>query len=64
MLRKARGLALKAVAKEAAISVPFLSEIERGMKLPSLHVLAAVANALGVSVVELLKGLPRYEARP
>jgi transcriptional regulator with XRE-family HTH domain len=60
-LRKDKGLALKAVAAAAGISLPFLSEIERGQKLPSLNVLSEVAAALGVSVVELLRGLPRYE---
>lgn len=60
-LRKDRGLALKAVAANAGISLPFLSEIERGQKLPSLAVLARLAPALGTSVVQILSGLERYD---
>lgn len=64
-LRKAKGLALKAVSAQAGISLPFLSEVERGQKLPTLNVLVKLATALDTSVVGVLSGLPRYgPARP
>lgn len=48
---------LKDVAEEARISMPYLSEIERGRKEPSSEVLAAAAHALGLSLADLLTGV-------
>ena len=41
------------VATVAGISVQYLSEVERGRKEPSSEVLAAVAGALGLRLVDL-----------
>ncbi|MEP7763845.1 helix-turn-helix transcriptional regulator [Sanguibacter sp. 25GB23B1] len=41
------------VAAVAGVSVQYLSEIERGRKEPSSEVLAAVAGALGLRLVDL-----------
>ena len=51
---------MTAVAAAAGISLPFLLEIERGYKLPSLNMLAWVAEVVDTSLVALLSGLPRY----
>ena len=56
-----QGLALKVVAKRAEISPPYLSEVERGRKLPALNVLVRIAEALGTTAVEVLRGLSRYD---
>jgi transcriptional regulator with XRE-family HTH domain len=65
--RLAQERTLKDVAETARISVPYLSEIERGRKEPSSEVLAAAARALGLSLTDLL-GLAQGElarlARP
>jgi transcriptional regulator with XRE-family HTH domain len=45
---------LRDVADEARISMPYLSEIERGRKEASSEVLAAAAHALGLSLADLL----------
>ncbi|MEU7721560.1 helix-turn-helix domain-containing protein [Streptomyces tibetensis] len=45
---------LKDVADEARISMPYLSEVERGRKEASSEVLAAAAHALGLSLGDLL----------
>lgn len=45
---------LKDVADAARISVPYLSEVERGRKEASSEVLAAAAHALGLSLGDLL----------
>ncbi|MFI7589213.1 helix-turn-helix domain-containing protein [Spongisporangium articulatum] len=42
------------VATEAQISMPYLSEVERGLKEASSEVLAAVCRALGIGVGDLL----------
>ena len=51
---------LKDVADEARISMPYLSEVERGRKEASSEVLAAAARALGLGLTDLLT-LARHE---
>ncbi|WP_240660250.1 helix-turn-helix transcriptional regulator [Streptomyces sp. WAC 01529] len=67
--RLAQERTLKDVADAARISMPYLSELERGRKEGSSEVLAAAAHALGLRLSDLLSlaqgqlaGLPR--ARP
>ncbi|QEV19858.1 helix-turn-helix domain-containing protein [Streptomyces alboniger] len=67
--RLAQERTLKDVADAARISMPYLSELERGRKEASSEVLAAAAHALGLRLSDLLSlaqgrlvGLPR--ARP
>lgn len=52
--RLAQERTLKDVADEARISMPYLSELERGRKEASSEVLAAAAHALGLGLAELL----------
>ena len=60
-LRLEQGVALKVIAKRAEISLAYLSEVERGRKLPAIDVLARIADALNTSVVELLRGIRPYD---
>lgn len=53
--REARRQRLVDVAAVAGISAQYLSEIERGLKDPSSEVLAAVAGALGLGVLDLTR---------
>ncbi|MFI2778398.1 helix-turn-helix domain-containing protein [Streptomyces sp. ALB3] len=52
--RAAQRRTLKDVAETARISVPYLSEIERGRKEASSEVLAAAARALGLGLGDVL----------
>jgi transcriptional regulator with XRE-family HTH domain len=52
--RREQERTLKDVADTARISLPYLSEVERGRKEASSEVLAAAARALGLSLAELL----------
>ncbi|MEV6836639.1 helix-turn-helix transcriptional regulator [Streptomyces sp. NPDC051133] len=52
--RRAQERTLKDVADTARISLPYLSEIERGRKEASSEVLAAAARALGLGLGDLL----------
>ncbi|MCD7444573.1 helix-turn-helix transcriptional regulator [Streptomyces lincolnensis] len=52
--RLAQERTLKEVADAARISMPYLSEVERGRKEASSEVLAAAAHALGLGLGELL----------
>ena len=44
------------LSERAKISVSFLSMIERGERVPHVETLAALAEALGVSLAELFAG--------
>ena len=52
-LRRQRGRTLSETAAQAGISPQYLSEIERGRKEPSSEMIAAVAGALGTTLVDL-----------
>ena len=52
-LRHDRGERLADTAERAGVSPQYLSEIERGLKEPSSEMIAAVAGALEVTLVEL-----------
>jgi transcriptional regulator with XRE-family HTH domain len=52
--RRTQERTLKDVADAARISMPYLSEIERGRKEASSEVLAAAAHALGLGLADLL----------
>ncbi|MGV9266083.1 helix-turn-helix domain-containing protein [Kitasatospora sp. NPDC003701] len=52
--RLAQERTLKDVAEAARISMPYLSELERGRKEASSEVLAAAARALGLGLPDLL----------
>ena len=53
-IRLRQGRTLQDVARAADVSLPYLSEIERGRKEASSEVLAAICRALGVALADLL----------
>ncbi|MDE3722503.1 MULTISPECIES: helix-turn-helix domain-containing protein [Nocardiopsis] len=62
LLRRTRveqGRTLRQVAEDAQVSLPYLSEIERGRKEASSEVLAAVYRSLGLSITDVLAELYR-----
>ncbi|WP_328744497.1 helix-turn-helix transcriptional regulator [Streptomyces sp. NBC_00285] len=65
--RLAQERTLKDVSDAARISMPYLSEVERGRKEASSEVLAAAAHALGLGLGDLLSlaqsELTRHSAR-
>ncbi len=52
--RLTQGRTLRDVAKAAAVSLGYLSEIERGVKEPSSEMLAAICAALEITVGNLV----------
>ena len=52
--RRAQGRTLADVSRAARVSVPYLSELERGRKEASSEVLAAICDALRIDLSELL----------
>ncbi|MCX4471911.1 cupin domain-containing protein [Micromonospora sp. NBC_01655] len=52
-LRQSRRLPMSRVAKDAGVSVSFLSQLERGKSNASLNSLRAIASALSVTLADL-----------
>ncbi len=55
--RRAQGLTLKELAARSALSVVYLGEVERGKKYPSALVLERLAEALGLTIADLLEAV-------
>lgn len=55
--RRRQGGTLQSVARRANVSTQYLSEVERGAKEASSEVIAAVAAALGLSLLDLTTGI-------
>ena len=53
-LRQEQGKTLRELADEARISLPYLSEIERGRKEASSEILSAICHVLDITEQELL----------
>jgi transcriptional regulator with XRE-family HTH domain len=53
-VRQRQGRTLKEVAAVAGVSLPYLSEVERGTKEASSEILAAICRALGLPMTDLL----------
>jgi Predicted transcriptional regulators len=58
-MRLRRGLTLRQLSQASSVSVPYLSEIERGRKEASSEILATVCAVLGLSVHDLLRETAR-----
>jgi transcriptional regulator with XRE-family HTH domain len=57
--RREQGRTLADVAGAARVSMPYLSEVERGRKEASSEVLAAICESLGIDLSDLLAGVWR-----
>ncbi|AVM76180.1 helix-turn-helix domain-containing protein [Magnetospirillum gryphiswaldense] len=58
LLRKIRiekAMTQEELAHQAGMSVPYLSDIERGRSAPSLVVLADLATALGITMADMFR---------
>ena len=54
-LRLERGLTLREVSRASAVSLPYLSEIERGRKEPSSEIIQTVCVVLGITLRQLMR---------
>jgi transcriptional regulator with XRE-family HTH domain len=55
LFRGRKAMSQAALAENAGISIPFLSDIERGNKWPYMETLVKLAHALNIEPYELLK---------
>ncbi|HEX7151631.1 MAG TPA: helix-turn-helix transcriptional regulator [Thermoanaerobaculia bacterium] len=63
-LRLERGLTQDALAELVATSKPFISDMERGVKVPSLTMVLRLADALECRVVELVEIFDEHRRLP
>ena len=56
-IRKAHRLTLKDLNQRADLSVPYLSDVERGMVNPSIETLQKMAKAYNMTVKDLMTGV-------
>jgi transcriptional regulator with XRE-family HTH domain len=62
--QRAEGWTQEGLARQAGISVSFLSMIERGQRVGHVKTLAALADALDISLAELFSGIDRQPRSP
>jgi transcriptional regulator with XRE-family HTH domain len=60
-LRKERHLSQLALALECGLTKSYLSDLERGVRNPTLKVLNRLAEGLGVTLEELFRGVVPLE---
>ncbi len=56
-LRRDKDLSQEALAYEAKSNRTYISELERGLKSPTITTLDNLANSLGITISELCDGL-------
>ncbi|MEZ6194136.1 MAG: XRE family transcriptional regulator [Planctomycetota bacterium] len=61
--RRAQALTLDALAQSSGVSAAMLSEVERGVKNPTVKLAYQIARALGCTLTELLDETPLVEPR-
>lgn len=56
--RTDRGLTLRQLAEKAGCTHSYISQVEKGLTVPSLSMVGKLASALNISVMELFNELP------
>ena len=59
-LREQRKMTLEDLSFEANVNKNYLSDMERGNRNPTVKVLTKIADALGITLEELFKGIRTY----
>ncbi|WP_129336531.1 helix-turn-helix domain-containing protein [Cellulomonas endophytica] len=58
-LRGLKGMSMRTLAARAGVSAGYVSQIENGQATPSLQVVRALADAFGITWLELFEATPR-----
>ena len=59
-LRSLKKWSQEDLALEAGINKNYLSDLERGSRNPTVKVMEKIANALGITISELFKGIETF----
>jgi transcriptional regulator with XRE-family HTH domain len=62
-LRQKRGLTLRTLSDAAGMSLAYLSDLERGLKVPSLTTLVRLGVALNCKLTKLLAAFDKTDLR-
>lgn len=60
-LRKQKGMSQEDLALESGINKNYLSDLERGMRNPTIAIVEKIADALEVSLSTMFKGIQSFE---
>ena len=60
-LRKQKGLSIEDLALDANVNRNYLSDLERGMRNPTIQIVDRIARSLEVSLSTLFKGIQSFE---
>lgn len=64
-IRVERGLTQETLANDAGVAIPYLSNLERGLRNPSIELLERLATVLRVDLAELVAPIsPNESLRP
>lgn len=63
-VRALRGLTQEELARDADIHPTYVSQLERGLKSPSLNVILSLADALDTTAVELVGQVEKHIKSP
>jgi transcriptional regulator with XRE-family HTH domain len=63
-IRQQRGLTLLQLSEQAALSVSYLSDLERGRTNPSIETLERIANSYKMLIGELVAGADGWQMNP
>ena len=63
-LRREKGLTQEEVEARSGFSQQYLSDLERGKRNPTVITVYELAEALGVSYLDLLAPLERHKGKP
>jgi len=62
-LRKSRGISQESLADESGYHRTYISQLERGLKSPSLRTLSSLARVFGLKVSRLVAEIEKEAAR-
>ncbi len=63
-IRKGKGISQEQLAEEVSVHFTFIGQFERGEKNLSIDTLERVLNALDISLIELVRHLPKNKNNP
>ena len=60
-LRKQKGMSIEDLSLEANVNRNYLSDLERGVRNPTIVVIERIARSLDVTISDLFKGIQSFE---